>query len=145
MDTKREMNRYASAEKKLQLVRQIRQEQQMNQNTVRGREAFLYGDLHGNPYKALHTDANSNLSGNHSYISFQEADANVPTLEHTMISTFRLRMAAALLLFGLFYTLEVNDREVFGIQTSMVYEAVKVDYSPILFDFIEEIPYTLQE
>lgn len=129
MNTKKEMERHASAERKLQLVHKIRQEQQMNQNAVRGREAFLYG----------------NVSGNHSYISFQEPELGDPAWEDTMISTFRLRAAAALLLFGLFYTFDAQDRPILGIQTSAVYEAVREDYSPILFDFIEEIPYTLQE
>ena len=68
-----------SSEKKLQLIRRIRQEHQMNQNTIRGREAFLYGK-------------------NNLYESFSDAESGEMPESELPISTFRLRMAAALLL-----------------------------------------------
>lgn len=120
------MESHISSDKKLQLVRKIREEHQMNRNTIRGREAFLYGK--NIPYEA-----------------FQEAGPdNIPETE-LPVSTFRFRMAAALLLFAAFCTLASKDRTVFGIDASQVYEAVETDYSSNLFDFIEEIPYTLHE
>ncbi|MCI9430228.1 MAG: hypothetical protein HFI94_08835 [Lachnospiraceae bacterium] len=115
-----------SSEKKLQLIRRIRQEHQMNQNTIRGREAFLYGK-------------------NNLYESFSDAESGEMPESELPISTFRLRMAAALLLFGLFYMVSSRDKSFFGIDTQQVYEAVEKDYSSILFDFMDEIPYTLHE
>jgi len=115
-----------SSEKKLQLIRRIRQEQQINQNTMRGREAFLYGKSNSyEPYPDMESD--------------EVPEAELP------VSTFRLRMAAALLLFALFYMVSSRDGTIFGIGPAQVYEAVEKDYSSILFDFMDEIPYTLRE
>ena len=115
-----------SSEKKLQLIRRIRQEHQMNRNTIRGREAFLYGK--SNSYEPDYDMEPENIQ-----------DSQLP------VSTFRLRMAAALLLFALFYMVSSREKTFFGIDTQQVYEAVEKDYSSILFDFMEEIPYTLHE
>lgn len=114
-----------SSEKKLQLIRRIREENEMNQNTIRGREAFLYGKQM--PYESFRDSRGEGEMG------------------ETVISTFRLRMAAALLLFGVFYSLVSKDTTLFGIDSDQVYEAVETDYSPILFDFMNQIPYTLHE
>lgn len=115
-----------SSDKKLQLVRKIREEHKMNRDTVRGREAFLYGK-------------------NVPYESFQEADMDNIQDAELPASTFRLRIAAALLLFAVFYTAFSQNRTILGINTAQVYEAVETDYSPILFDFMDKIPYTLHE
>lgn len=115
-----------SSEKKLQLIRRIREEHEMNQNTIRGREAFLYGK-------------------NVPYESFREQETGKNGEDTGYISTFRLRMAAALLLFAAFSSLAIKDKTFFGIDREQVYEAVETDYSPILFDFMNEIPYTLHE
>lgn len=120
------MGSHISTDKKLQLIRKIRQEHQMNRNTIRGRESFLYGK--SMPYE-----------------SFPDMDMEtVPDME-LPVSTFRFRIAAALLLFGFFYLVSSRGETVFGIQPAKVHEAVETDYSPILFDFMENIPYTLHE
>ena len=113
-----------SAEKKLQLVRQIREEHQNNQNAVRGREAFLYGK---------------------SFSALKESEMDDNMEEGLRFSTLRLRITTALFLFGIFYVFVSSKKDFLGIHVSQVYEAVETDYSPILFDFIEEIPYTLHE
>ncbi|MBO5092897.1 MAG: hypothetical protein J6C33_00900 [Lachnospiraceae bacterium] len=115
-----------SSEKKLQLIRRIREENEMNQNTIRGREAFLHGKQ--TPYE-----------------SFRDHKGEGEAGDISAISTFRLRMAAALLLFGVFYSLVSKDATLFGIDSAQVYQAVETDYSPILFDFMNQIPYTLHE
>ena len=120
------MNSHISSEKKLQLVRKIREEHQMNRDTVRGREAFLYGR-------------------NVPYESFQDAGMDGMQDGELPVSTFRLRTAAALLLFAFFYTAFSQNKTIFGLDTQQVYESVETDYSPILFDFMEQIPYTLHE
>lgn len=118
------MNSHISSDKKLQLVRKIREEHQINQNTIRGREAFLYGK--NVPYESFQETGLDNMQ-----------DMEVP------VSTFRLRMAAALLLFGVFYSVFSQGKTIFGMNAAQIYEAVETDYSPILFDFMDEIPYTL--
>ena len=82
---------------------------------------------------------------NNLYESFSDAESGEMPESELPISTFRLRMAAALLLFGLFYMVSSRDKSFFGIDTQQVYEAVEKDYSSILFDFMDEIPYTLHE
>lgn len=113
-----------SIERKLELIQKIRQEHQMNQNTVKGREAFLYG----NKYVASN-DAERLETG--------ESDA--------VVSTLKLRIAMAALLFGIFYSTVSQGESFMGIDASQVYTAIETDYSANLFDFMEEIPYTLHE
>lgn len=120
------MGSHISTDKKLQLIRKIRQEHQMNRNTIRGRESFLYG-------KSM------------TFESFQDMDMENALDMDLSVSTFRFRIAAALLLFGFFYMVSSRGESVFGIQPAKVYEAVETDYSPILFDFMDNIPYTLHE
>ncbi len=120
------MKSHVSIDKKLQLVRKIREEHQMNQNTLRGREAFLYGK-------------------NIPYESFQDTGLDGMQDMEAPVSTFRLRIVAALLLFGVFYSSFSQDKTVLGVSAAEIYEAVETDYSPILFDFMNEIPYTLHE
>ncbi len=115
-----------STEKKLQLIHRIRQEHQNNQSTIRGREAILYGK--SLPYGALPEDGAE---------YFPEGE--VP------VSTFRFRAVIALFLFLVFYVLSSRNETIFGLRTDQLQEAVAEDYSPILFDFIGEIPYTLHE
>jgi len=121
------MDSHISLEKKLQLVKKIRQEHQLNQNTVRGREAFLYG--RSMPYK-------NDMSAWDSQEAENGGERELP------VSTFRLRAVTALFLFALFYALSQKGETVLGIGASQVYEAVEEDYSSILFDFVRDIPYT---
>ena len=115
-----------SAQKKLQLVRQIREEHRMNQNMVRGREELLYGRKYYEP-----------LRESEQIMEIQ--DGTVP------ISTFRLRLAISLLLFGLLFIMQQKERTLFGMTSSQICSAVEKDDTVILFDFIDEIPYTLHE
>ena len=124
MDRKRYDMDSVSIEKKLQMIQKIRQEHQMNQNAVRGREAVLYGNK---------------------YNIFPETERSENGSEGIYVSTFRLRISAALLLFILFYSVASGDKTFFGINASQVYMAIETDYSANLFDFMEEIPYTLHE
>ena len=113
-----------SIERKLELIQKIRQEHQMNQNTVRGREAFLYGNKYA-------------VSGDTERLEMGESD--------TVVSTLKLRIAMAALLFGIFYSTVLQDGSFMGINASQVYAVIETDYSANLFDFMEEIPYTLHE
>lgn len=115
-----------SSDKKLQLIRKIRQEHQTNRNTIRGREAFLYGK--SMPYEA-----------------FYEPELEVCPEAELPVSTFRFRIAIALFLFAVFYMASSRGDTLLGISPSRIHKAVETDYSPILFDFMENIPYTLHK
>ena len=114
-----------STNQKLQLVHQIREEQRMNQSTVRGREELLYGRKY---YEPLIETEPTNAQ-----------DGTIP------VSTFRLRFALSLLLFGLFFVISQNNTPIFGVMPEQIHDAIERDHTTILFDFIEEIPYTLHE
>ncbi len=115
-----------SSDKKLQLIRKIRQEHQTNRNTIRGREAFLYGK-------------------NMPYETFHEPELEAYPEAEVPVSTFRFRIAAALFLFAIFYLVSSRGETLLGIRPSQIHEVVEMDYSPILFDFMENIPYTLHK
>ena len=115
-----------STQKKLQLVHQIREEHRMNQNVVRGREELLYGRKYYEPLR--------------------EPEQIMELQDGTMpISTFRLRLAISLLLFGLLFIMQQKEGTLFGMTSSQICSAVEKDDTVILFDFIDEIPYTLHE
>lgn len=117
-----------SVERKLELARKIRQEHQANQNIVRGRAAYLYG-----------TQSNS-------LFALPEEQGMTEMSEHLYpISALKLRITAAMLLFGIFYTALVQNKSFMGVSVSQIYQAVEMDYSANLFDFMNEIPYTLHE
>ena len=115
-----------STERKLQLIHRIRQEHQNNQSMIRGREAILYG-------KSL------------SYGALPEDGAEYFPEGEAPVSTFRFRVVIALFLFLVFYVIASRNETILGLRTDQIQEAVAEDYSPILFDFIGEIPYTLHE
>lgn len=100
----------------------------MNQNTVRGREAFLYGNAYEPSYHTA--ERGGMLPAEETVYSF---------------SAWKMRMTAALLLFAVFYSAFSNQESLFGISVSQIYEAVEEDYSANLFAFMNEIPYTLHE
>lgn len=127
-------NRNIPIEKKLELVQKIRKEHQMNQSAVRGREAYLYGRYpvsEKNSYSAFYTEEDSRL----------EEAAN----RSVSFSALKIRLAAAVLLFAVFYSASSQDKSFFGMDAAQIYETVEMDYSANLFDFMDKIPYTLHE
>lgn len=62
-----------------------------------------------------------------------------------MVSTFKLRLALACVLFMVFCMMYTKGERFLGVDASEVMSAVREDYTANLFDFVEEIPYTLHD
>lgn len=60
-------------------------------------------------------------------------------------STFKLRAAVACVLFMAFCVMYTKGENFFGITASQIMNAVEQDYTANLFDFVDEIPYTLHD
>ena len=65
--------------------------------------------------------------------------------EENAFSTFKLRAAVACILFMAFCVMYTKGERFFGVTASQVMNAVEEDYTANLFDFVEEIPYTLHD
>lgn len=129
MDRKRDgYDGNISIERKLALVRKIRQEHQMNQNAVKGREAYLYGNRYQGQYDMS-----------------EEGRAEEMSKSEASFSTLKFRITAAAFLFGIFYTALIQNKSFMGVSISQIYQSVETDYSANLFDFMNQIPYTLHE
>ena len=60
-------------------------------------------------------------------------------------STWKLRAAIACVLFMAFCVMYTKEESFLGVTASQVINAVEEDYTANLFDFVEEIPYTLHD
>lgn len=108
-------------ERKLQLVRTIREENKSNRLNLRTREHILYG-----------RPVDMTLYG-----------AQEETVEETPISTFKLRIVLAVCIFAAYFALDMAGGTVFGKSAGEVYRMLEEDYQSNVFDFISNITYTL--
>lgn len=117
-------------EKKLQLVKMIRSEHQNNRMVMKSREEFLYGKSRGyhedgNPLYALEEDA---------------AQSAQP-----VFSSFWLRFLIAAVLMAAFVMWDNSKEEFLGRRPEEVYILMEDNaILPKLFDFMEDITYTLE-
>lgn len=65
--------------------------------------------------------------------------------EEKTISTLKLRASIACVLFMAFCVMYTKGERFLGVTASQVMNAVEEDYTANLFDFVEEIPYTLHD
>lgn len=113
-----------SADKRMQLVHMIREENKSNQLKIRNRESILYGKpFLSNAYAAEDTAENAEMP----------------------VSTFKLRFLLALALFIVYLLLDMGGGSILGKDTKEIYLMLEEDYQSNLFDFIENITYTLDD
>ncbi len=106
-----------SADRRLELIRSVREEQARNYMTMQRRESVLYG---------------SNLS-----MPAQSMDRSVAPIN----AGLKLRIAIALILFLGFLILDKNHYTFLSLDSSDVITAISEEVNS--FDFMEDIPYTL--
>lgn len=122
-----------SSEKKLQLVKMIRDEQQNNRAAMQNRESFLYGKSFLQDPLQNSTTAERGTMGEVEK-SGQEA------------STFSLRFLISVLLLIGFLMWNNSDIEIMGRQADEIYPLIQDErLVRNVFDFIEDIPYTLED
>lgn len=111
-----------TAEKRLALIRNIREENTRNRMNLRNRENILYGQH----YHSVTND---------------QADDILHTGKHA--SSLGLRILVAIVLFSLFVILDYTERTWFSVNASGIRETLQENYIVNSFDFIKEITYTL--
>ncbi len=121
-----------SAERKLQVVKQIREEHAANQRLIRGRESILYG-FHS-PYPIYQ---NERIDSEPDSEPFSFGKGNL---------SFKIRFTVALLLLVSVILLDKADIAVFEYTVSDVFAYLETDitndFQTNLFDFTSDFPYT---
>lgn len=111
-------------EKKMQLIHMIREENKTNRLKIRNRENILYGrPLSPATYSMEETEENAELP----------------------VSTFKLRFLLAIALFVMYVILDMGGGSIFGKNTKEIYLLLEEDYQTNIFDFIQNITYTLDD
>ncbi len=131
-----------SAEQRLQLVHQIRQEHSLNRQALRTRERILYGKEISTP-PAVSMPGES-LSGNMEDHSGFESSLE-SGMGFSMHSTLGIRFLIAVLLFLGYFLLAKNQISLGSLNAEVIRSEVN-RYSDVeinLFDFMDNITYTL--
>ncbi|MGN0157212.1 MAG: hypothetical protein ACI39N_08175 [Lachnospiraceae bacterium] len=113
-----------SLERKLELVRTIRERQDDNFEQMRKREKILYGkESYSHPISSLDS-------------------ANAPAF---LSGSFKLRLFLSIVLFLLFFFMDIYQYHYHILSSSFIVEKVSETFSVNSFDFISQFPYTLEE
>lgn len=104
---KRETMRDTAAERKLELVQQIRSRYDEDMYDLNSRERILYGRESIRP---------------------REPYGNVPDDGEAPQSSFRLRFLLAVLLFAAVVTIDTNQAAPWGITAEKIYQVISADY-----------------
>lgn len=131
-----------SAEKRLQLVHQIRQEHTLNRQALRTREQILYGKESGSPPACSLSQDSLSGSMTEREIAEQSLEAGSAPFMH---STLGIRFLIAVLLFLGYFLLAKNQISFGGVNAEVIRSEVN-RYSDVeinLFDFMDNITYTL--
>lgn len=106
-----------TSERRLELVRNVRQEQERNSAAMRQRESFFYG-------------------GSDSYLP-------APAPGQAVMSGFKLRFFIALVLFMAFMAMDKNNWAVLEVDSGTIYETISRNAKG--FDFEDIFPYTVDD
>ena len=109
----------------MQLIHMIREENKTNQQKIRNRENILYG----RPLVS----------------SVQMVEENTEAEDIPAVSTFKLRFLVAVVLFATYLVLDMGGGSILGKNTKEIHLMMKEDYQSNIFDFIENITYTLND
>ena len=125
------MNQDNNTQRRLELMRLIREENHNNQMRIRTREEILYGK-------------------SDSYGGFDEYGYPLTAAEYSRpdesvhMSSFGLRLVIEVLLFGIYYLCRGQDVTIAGITAQQIEAAVNVQETKLV-DFISQFPYILQD
>lgn len=116
-----------SIERKLELVRSIREANNRNRNSLRQQQYILYGQKYDN--SILNDEADM-------------PDAAVPRGKGKA-STLGMRSLLAIILFSFFVILDYTKGEWLSVNAEKFFSYIEENYSSNGFAFMEEITYTL--
>ena len=142
-----------STDQKLQLVQQIRAENQENRMKMRSRERMLYGMEHQTKNYQMEQELPLYHRGYYDMkrvntpkelYAMEEQSGDI---EGGSFSSFKLRLVLAVFLFAAFLILDSGSGKVAGISTAMLREEINKDFDTgleeVVFDFENNFPYTL--
>ena len=125
------MNQDNNTQRRLELMRLIREENHNNQMRIRTREEILYGK--------------SDSYGGFDEYGYTLTAAEYPRPDESVhMSSFGLRLVIAALLFGIYYFCRGQDMSIGGITAQQIEAAVNVQETKLV-DFISQFPYTLHD
>ena len=125
------MNQDSNTQRRLELMRLIREENHNNQQRIRTREEILYGK------------SGSYSSSDEYGYPLSAAEYSRPE-EGVHMSSFGLRLVIAVLLFGIYYFCRGQDLSIGGITTDRIEAAVNESETKLV-DFISQFSYTLHD
>lgn len=126
------LKRQVPVEKKMRLVQSIRAENMDNRMKIRQRERLLYG-----------TQTMPPLWNKGEYMQMEDTYENAENQGEVppVTSTFKIRMAAAIILFAAFLLCDVSGYKIWGYSMNDVYGLISDDYFQIYSDkSAEELP-----
>ncbi|MBQ7065957.1 MAG: hypothetical protein IJN92_03975 [Lachnospiraceae bacterium] len=129
-----------NTEKKLELIRSMRQTHEDNLATINKREAILYGSPIS--YKSETLSYKSQLSNTNT-------EANKPYEEDLFpykkpILTFKVRVFLSIFLVAGYFIFATITENQYTLEKAMVKTYITKDFSNNLFAFMEDFPYTLE-
>ncbi len=110
----------ATLEKKMQLIQQVRSRYNENQYDLSNREQLLYGTT-----------------------SYYDASAQ-PDEDAPPLSTFKLRLFVAMVLFGLFIFMDRSHTAIGGITSEKLYGMISADYEEKMEEWVEAMSGSVQ-
>lgn len=142
-----------STDQKLQLVQQIRAENQENRMKMRSRERILYGmDYQVKNYQQeqeipLYSRGYYNEKRSNTVKELYATQEQTGNIGSGSFSSFKLRLVLAVFLFAAFLVLDSGSGNIAGISTTALREEINKDFDTgleeVVFDFENNFPYTL--
>ena len=142
-----------STDQKLQLIQQIRAENQENRMKMRNRERILYGmEYQSKKYQyeqeiPLYNKGYYEGNRTNAVKELYAMEAQGSDMERGSFSSFKLRFMLAVTLFAAFLVLDSGAGNIAGISTTALREEINKDFDTgleeVVFDFENNFPYTL--
>lgn len=128
-----------NAERRLELIKMMRSEQEENIGRIRKREHILY------PNRKLSYSEQTEKKPCVFLDRYEEKENNDQTSQQITNYGFYMRLGICMGLFLLFVYMETQNISYFGITHEQIQEAVSETIDVNSFAFMEQFPYTLEE
>lgn len=127
-----------AAEKRLELIRCIREENERNRMRIRAREHILYGKKSEEFEGTLNENRFSYEQNRYGEeLESKEKKYKIP------LSGLWIRTLLATVLFAAYIILDFSGAKALGADAAYIYDRISENYTPNVIDFIDKITYTL--
>ena len=129
-------------ERRLELIKMMRSEHEENIGRIRRREHILYPDR---KLSYSETESFKELEKNsYNYQDNVKSQKTIDSVSPKFNFGFYIRLVVSILLFLLFFYMDMNQTNVFGITCNMVQNMISDTFDMKSFAFIEQFSYTLE-